>query len=152
MQQAISSLTEAYDIKVIDPTVIRILADRGFDLSLPDDRTNFSTPLLRMVEFKQDECIAELLRCGADPNVTSPKSRSRTLLPLHLAATQNSPSRVRLLLEGGADPLLRDAQGEMALAMTTCQTCCDLLVAASSPEKLVRFVSSISTIHLTCTI
>ncbi|MBY0111538.1 MAG: hypothetical protein K2Y21_01850 [Phycisphaerales bacterium] len=68
--------------------------------------------------YEHDRVAAELLKLGADPNVTLPRTKSRRVprggTPL-MVRRYDSPLLVESLLKHGADPTLRCARGRTAL-------------------------------------
>ena len=66
----------------------------------------------------QAATIALLLRAGADPNALDKSG----VAPLHRAVRTRCTAAVRALLDGGADPALRNGNGSTALDLATRQT------------------------------
>src|SRR5687768_3671418 len=99
--------------------VIDLLMQYGCDISSAH-AVYGNTPVFFLCGFGNDEegraawhhGIAYLLERGADPNVTSTTSRET---PLHRIATSPAGlATARLLLDHGADPLIRNAEGDVA--------------------------------------
>lgn len=90
------------------------------------------SPGLGGVWHYQHDLVAEaLLKLGADPNLTLPKSKSRRLpeggTPL-MTRRYDSPRLVQALLKHGADPMRRCSRGKTALDYAR--------AAAKSPDRL----------------
>jgi uncharacterized protein len=76
--------------------------------------------------LRHDLVAALLLRAGANPNAATVAgaatgafmrdARTRGETPLHRAAAFGTPATLRLLLDAGADPTRRDANGDTPLA------------------------------------
>ena len=79
-----------------DPAIVQLLIQRGANPNRPEDMLGS-----RSVE-----------PCAADDSRGSVSTDGRT--PLMTAAVSGNAEVVRMLLEAGADPLLRDAEGETA--------------------------------------
>ncbi len=93
-----------------DVAAIRTLAARGVDLDassvtgprfvFPDLDHRDWTALQHAVHKRQTDAVRVLLEWGADPDATPPGSATT---PLLIAASNNNPAMVRLLLDAGAD-------------------------------------------------
>jgi ankyrin repeat protein len=99
--------------------VIDLLMQYGCDVSSAH-AVYGNTPIFFLCGFGNDEegraawhhGIAYLLERGADPNVPSTRDRET---PLHRIATSPAGlATARLLLDRGADPLIRNADGDVA--------------------------------------
>lgn len=89
--------------------VVRALLERNADPTLKDE--DGETAVMTWASWGQDDCIACLLedkRVVALINSRSTDERNA----LHLAAWPNETSTLRILLQAGADPCLRDRFGE----------------------------------------
>ena len=77
------------------------------------------TPILAALSSSTDKelhLIEILLQAGANPNVQVDNNHLST--PLHRAAFFASEKKVKLLLRSGANPLLKNSQGETPLDLT----------------------------------
>jgi ankyrin repeat protein len=90
----------------IDPAAITQQFQAGADINAEDARHR--TPLILAVTYGKLEAVDLLLGRGAKVNHVPPRG-VRTALGE--AASQGNPEIVRLLLQSGADPNLRDADG-----------------------------------------
>lgn len=88
------------------PGAVTLLLDAGAD---PNGLDAAGMHVLQMTS--QDEVARLLIERGADPNRVAAPWGSL----LHLAINHQTPSRVKLLLEAGADPRARDPQGRSCL-------------------------------------
>lgn len=101
-----------------DPECLSAAIEYGADATVADNRG--FTPLHWAVREGFAAAIAILLEAGADVNATAEcNPQGRGMAPIHLAV--NHPHIVRLLIEGGADIDLPDADGQTPLlrALTT---------------------------------
>jgi hypothetical protein len=84
--------------------------------SRPHDPNKFDitgkTALARAAEIDNISFIKDLIRDGADVNLSRPPSH---MTPLHVAAKSGSGSTVRYLLENGANIMLRDMSNQTPL-------------------------------------
>lgn len=92
--------------KVDDPKYLEVLVKAGVDVNVPNATTR-SPPLASAALMKREPQIRMLLDAGADPNRTDRTGNT----PLHAAAKQGDAGVALLMLERGADPLTRNAQG-----------------------------------------
>jgi ankyrin repeat protein len=96
--------------------VVDLLMQYGCDISSAH-AVHGNTPLFFLCGFGNDEegrsawhqGIAYLLEQGADPNVPSGQTRDTPLH--HIATSPAGLATARLLLDGGADPLIRNSEG-----------------------------------------
>ena len=92
-----------------DVAGVRQMLAQGADPNAPDG-VNDWTPLLHAVHKNQIGSVAALLDGHADPN-----RAVHGLTPLMMAAGYRYTPIVRLLLARGADPRIRDLDGETAV-------------------------------------
>lgn len=98
------------------PAIAELLLAHGADPRAVDHQG--STPLHFVAQAIDPSASSEdyvkmakkLLALGGDPNAANKHGRT----PLHDAATANKGSVMQLLVEGGADPSLRDVDGKSA--------------------------------------
>jgi ankyrin repeat protein len=88
---------------------VRYLLSRGAVVDAADG--NLRTALSRSVAFDQHEVVRVLLEGGADPRQADPESG---WTPLMSAAMGGDSAMIVLLMDAGADPAPRDAQGKNA--------------------------------------
>jgi uncharacterized protein len=104
----------------VQRAVIRLLIRQGANVNETDK--NGVTPLHRAVRFRSPAAVKVLLECGADPNAVDRKTRST---PLHRAVTntgapatagksQQVDKIIRLLVDHGADPAIKNRAGKAA--------------------------------------
>jgi len=93
-----------------DPALLRLLNENGFRLSGGAE----SYPLLRdaLWHRRDPDLLAQLLRCGANPNAPSPHSDQTVLMS---AVTEGKFYAVRLLLDAGADINAANSSGQTVL-------------------------------------
>lgn len=110
------------------PAALKLLLDRGGDPNRAHDETG-ETPLHLAAGqgFKAgaSQCVRHLLAAGADPNVqtrigveTDNFWRDICVIgetPLHRAAAYGDETMIRLLVESGADPSIKDGHDESPL-------------------------------------
>ncbi|KAJ5100907.1 hypothetical protein N7456_006959 [Penicillium angulare] len=116
------------------------------------------------------ETTSTLLRFGGDPNVQSANSRRHQCNPqcwrsvdcqhlgqrvLHFAAASGAPDVVSLLLQHGADPMMRDDQGYLPLYLALSHgdnsTVNRLMDEHENPTSLIVVQPTESTaLHITC--
>ncbi len=94
-----------------NPSQLTHLLDAGADPNLRELAT-MRTPLAPAVLAGRKDQIVLLLRAGADPNLTDSVGNTA----LHIAAQTNQPWIALQLLEAGARPDTRNAQGKTFLA------------------------------------
>jgi ankyrin repeat protein len=100
--------------------VVERLLQAGADVEADDG--GGGTVLFYAVENYEHSCqnvalVRLLLAAGARPNVrVSPVLGTRDVTPLHRAVVLNCVETVDVLLKAGADPTLRDANGETPMA------------------------------------
>lgn len=94
-----------------DAARIRQLVAHGADPNALLAANTEWTPLLHSVHTNQLVSVAALLDAGADPNRGNPEG----MTPLMFAAGYGETRIVQLLLRRGADPRLRDRNGDSAL-------------------------------------
>jgi ankyrin repeat protein len=92
------------------PETIRLLIRAGADVNARDRE---GATVLRLYAWQlPPDMVAELLDHGADPNAADAVDR---LTPLMEAARGGDPEVVRVLMERGGNPTLRDRTGRTAL-------------------------------------
>lgn len=89
-----------------DPAYLAELLARGINPNVANGTTGAS-PLRSALMGERAEQFHALLAAGADPDM--PDRMGNT--PLHVAGQINEPARALELLEAGADPMARNAQG-----------------------------------------
>lgn len=100
--------------------VTKQLIDAGADVNvrgfgaLPDLREGW-TPLHIASNSGHCDCLKILLAAGADPNILDLRGRHALHVLVHGFSTRFAGEVVPLLIEGGADILLKDATGRTAL-------------------------------------
>ncbi len=94
------------------PTVRRLVAE-GWDIDEFDDYGCGLTPLHCAVREEHFEVVAFLLEQGADVNAHDEPTAGRT--PLADVAETCSLAMARLLIDAGANPLIRGGMGSTAL-------------------------------------
>jgi len=92
--------------KANDPSYLLELLSRGVDPNVRNG-TNGAGPLASALMGEGETQFHALLKAGADPNQADRTGNT----PLHVAAQINEPARALELLEAGADPQARNAQG-----------------------------------------
>ncbi len=118
-----SSLEAAY---TGNAEILQVLLNNGCDPNLVATTGTGETALhvaaCRGFLEGATDCVRRLLAAGADPNVhTENRVDSPTYggayvvgeTPVHLAAAFGDEGMVRLLIDGGADPVAKDADGHM---------------------------------------
>lgn len=104
-------LAEAARIGDVD-TVEQLLAGGGD----PNDTGTFATPVLHwVVHYGELATAIRLLEAGADPNL---RNADTMLTPLSLALDGTYPAMVKVLLEHGANPNDKLADGDTPLMLT----------------------------------
>jgi ankyrin repeat protein len=104
-------LAEAARIGDMD-TVEQLLAGGGD----PNDTGTFATPVLHwVVHYGELATAIRLLEAGADPNL---RNADTLLTPLSLALDGTYPAMVKVLLEHGANPNDKLADGDTPLMLT----------------------------------
>ena len=89
-----------------DPAYLRLLLAAGANPDLPNGETG-APPLRNALMGERTEQFHALLAAGADPD----RSDRTGNTPLHVAAQVNEPALALELLQAGADPMARNAQG-----------------------------------------
>lgn len=93
--------------------MLRLLLANGADVNKTDN-SNISA-LAVVASYGDPEILEPLIKAGADLNAAD----NGRVTPLMAAAARNpNPETVRLLLAGGADPNLRDSEGNTALEIS----------------------------------
>ncbi|NXP58005.1 ANR26 protein, partial [Chloropsis cyanopogon] len=85
--------------------VVRHLAGKNCLLNLPDNLKR--TPLMKAVQYQQEECVAILLEHGADPNLADADGNTA----LHLAVLSGNTTVAGLLLEHNASSDAQNQEG-----------------------------------------
>jgi ankyrin repeat protein len=90
-----------------NPAYLELLLARGLD---PDTRNRVSgrTPLMSAMLYERGAQFRMLLAAGASTSQADAMGNT----PLHIAAQINEPGHVLTLLEAGAPPTARNAQGQ----------------------------------------
>lgn len=109
---------EAEDLGPIergDIEVARMLVEHGLDLNAPlGNGETFLTRACRGDKGEHPQAVEALLDLGADPNLRNLGGRG----PLHVAARAGFAPVAGLLMQRGADPYARDADGATALDLS----------------------------------
>jgi ankyrin repeat protein len=92
--------------------VIQLLLDRGASVQPSFGGVPSSLPLVTAIHMGLPDLVRELLERGTQPNVPL---WHNDVPPLLAAALQDDAASVRMLLEAGADPLFRNAVGDVLL-------------------------------------
>jgi hypothetical protein len=103
------------------------------------------TPLRVAVKTGQADVVSLLLRAGFDPN----DCFDRGVSLLHMAVWNGDEKVSRLLLEGEADPNLRDSQGQTPMFFVPKSSVCSLLVEFSARLYTENFRGQ-TPFHLAC--
>lgn len=93
-----------------DLELVKMLLARGADVDAIDAYD--CTPLLHCAQRKVPEVMVALIEAGADVNHQSEATRGWTAL--HAAANTGDTETLRILLEAGADPSIKDDDGKTA--------------------------------------
>jgi ankyrin repeat protein len=99
-----------------DAKISMALMRAGADVNVAD--SNGETALWAAATTGPDEVFDELLRRGANPNVRVTAMGFPGYTPLHMAAYSGSTKKVALLLQYGADPAIRNDEGQTPLDIT----------------------------------
>jgi ankyrin repeat protein len=108
------------------------------DEGMPVETAGCAGSLLHYVAWDSVRLVRELLDRGADPNVSTPKSR---ITPLHRAAEsfgeggEESAEIALILLASGADPEAKDAAGKTPVELA------NETAAEAVPERIGAFAS-----------
>ncbi len=98
--------------------IVKLLTDSGANINAKDKLGR--TPLLTLGgedEIETEKILRFLIEKGADVNIQNKDEDNQTLL---MSACDNDKLEiVKLLLEAGANPNLKDAEGETAMMKTT---------------------------------
>lgn len=89
----------------LDPEILELMVKQGGDVNLVFE---YKTPLIYAIRANKDENVRWLVAHGADANFTGDYRR---VSPLICAAAHN-PEVIPLLLDNGADPLIKDETDE----------------------------------------
>ncbi|ASF45735.1 ankyrin repeat domain-containing protein [Methylovulum psychrotolerans] len=103
--------------------VVRFLLAEQADLSVVDDYGN--NALWAACYAQNGECIAALLQAGIDPDYQSPASGATALM---FAASSGREAVVEQLIQGGADPTLKNHDDFTAVDL-------------ASTRKILKFLS-----------
>lgn len=95
-----------------DASRVATLAASGIDLDAPDAGWNHWTALQHAVHTRHPDVVRALLEWGAQPDVRT----FRNPTALFMAADDEDPAMVNLLLDAGADPRLVGPGGRTALS------------------------------------
>jgi hypothetical protein len=93
-----------------DQRILEIVLRASIDLEL-GDREGI-TPLNYFIQNRDRKRVACLLKLGADATARDPRGGGT---PLHPAAWSGNPEIIRLLVQHGAEPDVRDNEGRTAL-------------------------------------
>ena len=107
-----ASIGSPYSDAKMSLTLIRA----GADVNIVD--SNGETALWIAITDSSEEVIEELLRRGANPNVQARALGFPGYTPLHMAAINGSTKTVDLLRRYGADPAIRNDEGQTPLDIT----------------------------------
>ena len=92
-------------------------------------------PLWDAIDAKDASAVRGALGGGADPSAAR-QGDPRQRPPLHVAAAKGAGDIVSLLLEAGADPMARDAQGKTALHWAHHPAAAQALLEAGVPVSV----------------
>lgn len=87
-----------------EPLYVESFAQNGLRMNEPVhvERGISRTPLALAVHYNRVQMVEYLLAQGADPNAQGPGPNPRYSNPLYLAAMNNSPDMLKLLINAGA--------------------------------------------------
>jgi ankyrin repeat protein len=106
--------------------IIKLLLDAGANVNAKDKRGK--TPLL-MTDVDEEKDLLEILKLfiakGVDVNIQYKDENNQTLLML--ACDDDNLEAVKILLEAGANPNLKDSEGETAMMKTDSEEIKNLL-------------------------
>jgi ankyrin repeat protein len=107
-------------VKDSDPVLVQAFLDHGAKIALPG--TTPSNHILNVAINNGDvETVRILLKAGVDPNPPAKKKKGErypeaSILVAVSASSKPSQEIIKLLLDAGADPLVKDSEGNNALA------------------------------------
>lgn len=96
--------------------IVDKMVSRGISILIEDADTG-QTPLHRIARFgdSAEVLVRKLLEVGGKPRRDVSYQDKDKKTPLHLAAEHGQAALVKLLLDRGADPLIRESEGRSAL-------------------------------------
>jgi ankyrin repeat protein len=113
------------------PDVVTVLRQRGANLNARTD--NNEAPLHFAVRAERPDVVQRFLALEADVNVRNGEKET----PLHLAAAIGDARAAALLLNHGADPLLRDIDGLTPRQVALRANHADLAQALATAERVL---------------
>jgi len=129
-------------------SALRALLAAGADPNLEDSRGTGWTPLKHAIHSRHPEALRILLESGADPNVRGRGGE----VPLIMAAADEDPSYVKLLLAHGADARGDRNQGSQILSKAVAGGALDdidrPLLGGCHPQTVRALLEHDPTLHL----
>lgn len=117
--------------------VVKFLLEQG--LSVNEGTTGGGvTPLMYAVRGNHEGIVSDLLAKGADANraLSHQDPRYPGLAPLHVAVSAKNESLVKLLLQHGASPQLKDARGVSSHLMAQGNPTMEALLKSVQPPQM----------------